>query len=214
MSNGAPRARNKRPFATDEIGVSEATVTRGAVAQGSRETVEAARAGSEAAWQELFDTQYPRLLRYFRSRVPSLETAEDLASETFADAYLSISRFRWRNRPFASWMFIETGASDPSVRVPGTLEAVERLMQGGHLPEHLGGKIQEAYGFMRRLIDALRVVRGNAKGSDDPAAGLARVRVPGAPALFESPAQLAEALDARMEFARWLWDEGGLLRAV
>ncbi|MCH7555197.1 MAG: hypothetical protein IIC08_04290, partial [Proteobacteria bacterium] len=70
-----------------------------------RETVEAARAGSEAAWQELFDAHYPRLFRYFRSRVPSHETAEDLASETFTEAFRSISRFRWRNRPFEAWMF-------------------------------------------------------------------------------------------------------------
>ena len=80
-------------------------MARGGVRRDSRETVEAARAGSEAAWQELFDAHYPRLFRYFRSRVPSHETAEDLASETFTEAFRSISRFRWRNRPFEAWMF-------------------------------------------------------------------------------------------------------------
>ncbi len=115
---------------------------------------------------------------------------------------------------FVQALQIEVGASDPAVRVPGTLEAVERLVRGGHLPEHLGGKIQEAYGFMRRLIDALRVVRGNARDLTIPQPGSPAFAYLARRLYFQAPADLAEALDVRMEFARWLWEERGLLRAV
>ena len=71
----------------------------------NRERVEAARDGSSEAWRELFDEHHPRLYRFFRSRVESAETAEDLASETFLDALKGIGGFRWRNRPFGAWLF-------------------------------------------------------------------------------------------------------------
>jgi RNA polymerase sigma-70 factor, ECF subfamily len=68
-------------------------------------TVEAARAGHAEAWEELFDAHYPKLYRYFRSRLGSPESAEDLAAEVFVEAYRSLGRFRWRNRPFEAWLF-------------------------------------------------------------------------------------------------------------
>lgn len=71
----------------------------------SRQTVEEARSGSDPAWRELFDAHYPKLAAYFRSRVDSPETAEDLAAEVFVEAYRSLGRFQWRNRPFGAWMF-------------------------------------------------------------------------------------------------------------
>lgn len=67
--------------------------------------VEAARAGDQRAWEVLFAEHYPRLFRFLRSRVESPETAEDIASEVFIEAYRSLPRFRWRGRPFEAWMF-------------------------------------------------------------------------------------------------------------
>jgi RNA polymerase sigma-70 factor (ECF subfamily) len=71
----------------------------------SREAVERARAGDESAWRELFEEHYPRLFRFFRSRVDTEATAEDLAAETFTEAVRSLGRFQWRNRPFGAWLF-------------------------------------------------------------------------------------------------------------
>jgi len=71
----------------------------------ARQTVERARAGDEAAWRELFDEHYPRLFKFFRSRVDSDATAEDLAAETFTEAVRGLPRFRWRDRPFGAWLF-------------------------------------------------------------------------------------------------------------
>ncbi len=70
-----------------------------------REHVEAARAGSGRAWQELFEVHYPKLIRYFRVRVPERETAEDLAAETFVEAFRSLDCFEWRGKPFEAWLF-------------------------------------------------------------------------------------------------------------
>ncbi|HXX93604.1 MAG TPA: hypothetical protein VEN81_08215, partial [Planctomycetota bacterium] len=102
---------------------------------------------------------------------------------------------------------IGAGHGDPGVRVPGTLEAIARLARRGHLP---GGRAEELTGtwlFLRRLLDALRVVRGNAKDSKIPpfesrefAALARRLEVP-------STARLETEIRERMSFARNLWSD-------
>ena len=67
--------------------------------------VDGARRGDEDAWREVFDLQFPRLYRFFRSRVPHHQQAEDLASSTLLQAFRSIGSFRWRGRPFDAWLF-------------------------------------------------------------------------------------------------------------
>jgi RNA polymerase sigma-70 factor (ECF subfamily) len=71
----------------------------------NRETVFAAQAGDQDAWHTLFADHYPQLDRFFRSRVATRELAEDLAAETFVEAWRSREHLRWRNRPFAAWLF-------------------------------------------------------------------------------------------------------------
>ncbi len=58
---------------------------------------------------------------------------------------------------------IEAGAQDTEVRVTNTLEALHRLERRGWVPSEWAAQLSENYRFLRRLIDALRVVRGNAK---------------------------------------------------
>jgi [glutamine synthetase] adenylyltransferase / [glutamine synthetase]-adenylyl-L-tyrosine phosphorylase len=110
---------------------------------------------------------------------------------------------------FVQALQIEVGATDPSVRVPGTLEAVELLALAGALPDLLAGKIQEAYGFMRRLIDALRVVRGNAKDLAIPAPGTRAFGYLTRRMQYLSPADLDRAIALRMDFGRTLWERFG-----
>jgi len=71
----------------------------------SMAVVEAARAGDESAWAAIFDHHYDRMFRFFRSRVATVEQAEDLASNVFLEAFRSISRFQWRGKPFEAWLF-------------------------------------------------------------------------------------------------------------
>lgn len=99
---------------------------------------------------------------------------------------------------------IEVGAADIRVRTPSTLTALERLVDGGHIPTDLGRETAEAYAFLRRLIDALRVVRGHARDLTIPPqdskafAYLAR-------RLELDPEALRSAIDRHMASARALW---------
>ena len=70
-----------------------------------RRRVAAAQSGDERAWRALFDEHYPKLYAFMRARVGDRETAEDLAAETFADAFRGLPRFRWRGKPFGAWLF-------------------------------------------------------------------------------------------------------------
>ena len=87
-----------------DLSATDGTAVTG-VDQDARRAVERARAGDESAWRDLFDEHYPRLFKFFRSRVDSDATAEDLAAETFTEAVRGLGRFQWRNRPFGAWLF-------------------------------------------------------------------------------------------------------------
>jgi len=55
------------------------------------------------------------------------------------------------------------GKNASAVRSPNTLDALAALYQIGRLSETDYRMLSEAYTFLRRLINALRIVRGNAK---------------------------------------------------
>lgn len=55
------------------------------------------------------------------------------------------------------------GHLHPELRCPNTQQALHALSQLGYLPPATYAALQAAYHLLRRLIDALRVVRGNAK---------------------------------------------------
>jgi glutamate-ammonia-ligase adenylyltransferase len=55
------------------------------------------------------------------------------------------------------------GAGTPALRLTNTLEAMRALHQTGHLSPAEYQHLREAYIFLRRLVDALRVVRGHAR---------------------------------------------------
>ncbi len=106
---------------------------------------------------------------------------------------------------FVQALQIEHGASHADVRAPGTLEGAELLIRAGLLPPLLGGKLQDAYGFMRRLIDGLRVVRGNAKDLAIPEPGTRAFAYLARRLHFLEPADLDRAIRVRMDFGRSLW---------
>jgi len=70
-----------------------------------RRRVAEAQSGNEQAWRALFDEYYPRLYAFMRKRVSDPQTADDLAAETFVDAFRGLPRFRWRGTPFGAWLF-------------------------------------------------------------------------------------------------------------
>ncbi len=61
------------------------------------------------------------------------------------------------------YLQIQYGSQHPELRTPSTLEALEGLYRVGIIPEEERDKLRQAYLFLRVLIDALRIVRGNAR---------------------------------------------------
>lgn len=99
------------------------------------------------------------------------------------------------------------GAADPSVRTTNTLEAVARLEASGALTPAAASALRDDYGFLRRLIDALRVVRGNAKDLNIPAAGTDEFRYLAQRLHFASPETLSSAIAAHMAAAARVWQD-------
>jgi glutamate-ammonia-ligase adenylyltransferase len=67
------------------------------------------------------------------------------------------------------YLQLQHGAALPALRTPNTLQALQALHQAGILPDAQAHQLADTYKFLRHLIDALRVVRGNAQDSVLPA---------------------------------------------
>jgi RNA polymerase sigma factor (sigma-70 family) len=65
--------------------------------------LEAARQGSEAAWQELYSGHAPAVLGYLRAN--NAPDPEDVLSEVFLQVARDISRFEGDDQGFRSWIF-------------------------------------------------------------------------------------------------------------
>ncbi|MEE8421609.1 MAG: ACT domain-containing protein [Dehalococcoidia bacterium] len=100
---------------------------------------------------------------------------------------------------------IVAGHDDETVRTPGTLDAIDRLERGGHLAPQIAGRANEAYAFLRRLIDALRVVRGNARDLAIPPDGSREFAYLARRLDHESGDALRAAIESQMANSRSLW---------
>ncbi len=61
------------------------------------------------------------------------------------------------------YLQLEHGRELPALRVPSTLDALDRLREAGLLAAFDCDRLREAYLFWRAVVDALRMVRGNAR---------------------------------------------------
>ena len=66
---------------------------------------------------------------------------------------------------------IAHGKRFPALRSTNTLQAIAALAKTGIIPEGDAARLRETYSFLRQLIGALRVVRGNARDLTVPDAG-------------------------------------------
>jgi RNA polymerase sigma-70 factor (ECF subfamily) len=57
------------------------------------------------AWDELYDTYFPKMYRYLYVRIGHRDVAEELAAEVFEQACRGVHRFQYRGVPFASWLY-------------------------------------------------------------------------------------------------------------
>jgi RNA polymerase sigma-70 factor (ECF subfamily) len=66
---------------------------------------EAARSGSSAAWQELYDRFFPKMYAYAYRRIGDSASAEDIAGEVFLEAYRRRKSFQYRGVPISAWLY-------------------------------------------------------------------------------------------------------------
>ena len=57
------------------------------------------------AWDELYDTYFPKMYRYLYVRIGDRDVAEELTAEVFEQACKGVHRFHYRGVPFASWLY-------------------------------------------------------------------------------------------------------------
>ncbi len=104
-----------------------------------------------------------------------------------------------------AWQVAE-GREDESLRVANTLDAIARLADGGYVTREQAGEMEATYGFLRRLIDALRVVRGHAKDLTVPAVDSREFAYLVRRLRFESAEELRGAIAENMAAAERLWE--------
>jgi len=102
---------------------------------------------------------------------------------------------------------ITVGHADSAVRVTNTLEAIDRLSQAGHVASDLADQMRTVYGFLRRLIDALRAVRGHAKDLTIPPTDSQEFAYLARRLDYASTADLQTAIAEQMSVANRLWTQ-------
>ena len=58
-----------------------------------------------AAFGELYDMYYPKILNYILRRTGDIEVSEDITTEVFMKALDRIHTFSWRGVPFSAWLY-------------------------------------------------------------------------------------------------------------
>ncbi|HMB06512.1 MAG TPA: hypothetical protein VKP69_22600 [Isosphaeraceae bacterium] len=107
---------------------------------------------------------------------------------------------------------ITHGGHDPTVWTPNTLQAIAALGASGRLTSGRVERLRSAYRFFRALIDALRVVHGDAKDLTVPPAGSDGFLRLARRLRRSDPAHLQAELDGTLRGVRGLWEDAeGLL---
>ena len=104
-----------------------------------------------------------------------------------------------------AWQVAE-GREDESLRVTNTLDAIAFLAEAGYVTSEQADEMEATYGFLRRLIDALRVVRGHAKDLTVPAVDTREFAYLVRRLRFESAEELRDAIAEHMAAAERLWE--------
>jgi len=70
-----------------------------------KDVVSRAVNGDGQAFAQLYEENFNRIYRYIFLRLGNQAEAEDLSQEVFVKALEAIGSYKWRNLPFASWLF-------------------------------------------------------------------------------------------------------------
>jgi len=72
--------------------------------QAEKELVKRAQHSPEA-FGELYEVYYRRIFNYALKRTANVQLALDITSVTFLKAFSQIKKYRWRDVPFAAWLY-------------------------------------------------------------------------------------------------------------
>lgn len=70
-----------------------------------KDVVSRAVKGDGQAFAQLYEENFDKIYRYVYLRLGNQAEAEDLSQEVFVKALEAIGSYKWRNLPFASWLF-------------------------------------------------------------------------------------------------------------
>jgi RNA polymerase sigma-70 factor (ECF subfamily) len=70
-----------------------------------KDVVSQAVKGDGEAFSQLYEEHFDKVYRYIYLRLGNQAEAEDLTQEVFIKALEAIGSYKWRNLPFASWLF-------------------------------------------------------------------------------------------------------------
>ena len=106
---------------------------------------------------------------------------------------------------FVQALQIRFGGDKPQLRTPNTREALRRLTAAGLLTEVERLRLRDAYRFLRNVIDALRMVRGDARDLTVPPTGtIAHRDLRRRMRLLNDPDDIDEQLQKQMAIVRGL----------
>ena len=106
---------------------------------------------------------------------------------------------------------IALGRQDPTLRQANTLDALDALRTAGDLDAAFAAAARDSYIFLRRLTEALRVVRGSAKDLHIPPADSREFDYLAHRMGVSPPSKLSEMIAQHMAVSRGAWGakEGG-----
>ncbi|MBI4304228.1 MAG: sigma-70 family RNA polymerase sigma factor [Chloroflexi bacterium] len=67
--------------------------------------VERAKRGDQQAFARLYEENFNRIYRYIVLRIGDRTEAEDLTQQVFLNAIRSIASFKWKGKPFITWLY-------------------------------------------------------------------------------------------------------------
>lgn len=73
--------------------------------QSEQQLIESAKAGSETAFEQIYEDYFERIYAYIAARIGNRFDAEDLTEDVFVRALQSIGSFKWQGISIGAWLF-------------------------------------------------------------------------------------------------------------
>jgi len=152
-----------------------------------QDIVEKAVKGDKNAFAQLYEKHFDRIYRYLYLRLGNKAETEDLTQDVFIRALEAIGSYKWRNSPFAAWLYriahnqmidyfrkhgkvekvpleddnMLAGKSDPAFAAENELE-IERMIDGiNRLTPAQRDVISLRFGAQLSITEAARTLGKN-----------------------------------------------------